>query len=171
MAPSQPFGESVSDSMASASVPLQNIDHAIGPNGNGAFEQALLYALQAMRFGDFSIRLPGDQTGLPGKIVDTFNDIVAANERMAQQLEHVGNVVGREGKARQRAEFGLLSGALGGMETSINTLIDNLLWPTAAVTRAIAAVAQGDLIQTVHLDETDGPIRVSSCAQRRLSTR
>jgi len=38
------------------------------------------------------------------------------------------------------------------MENSVNTLIDDLLWPTTAVTRAIAAVAQGDLLQTVRLD-------------------
>jgi hypothetical protein len=33
-----------------------------------------------------------------------------------------------------------------------NTLIDDLLWPTSAVTHAISAVAQGDLLQTVRLD-------------------
>ena len=49
-------------------------------------------------WGDFSVRLPGDQTGLSGKIADTFNEIVAANERMANQLARVGQVVGREGK-------------------------------------------------------------------------
>src|SRR5678810_481803 len=38
------------------------------------------------------------------------------------------------------------------MEASVNTLIDDLLWPTTEVTRALAAVAQGDLLQTVRLD-------------------
>ncbi|HTS91163.1 MAG TPA: hypothetical protein VMG55_04105, partial [Stellaceae bacterium] len=57
--------------------------------------QMLLEALQAMRVGDFSIRMPHDQIGLMGKIADTFNEIVAANERMAMQLELVGEVVGR----------------------------------------------------------------------------
>src|ERR1700737_2430949 len=52
----------------------------------------LLHALQAMRIGDFSVRLPGNQTGLAGKIADTFNEIVVANERMAHQLEQVGHV-------------------------------------------------------------------------------
>src|SRR5262249_29760553 len=47
----------------------------------------LLGALQAMRRGDFSVRLAGHQTGIAGKIADTFNDIVAATQRMAQQLE------------------------------------------------------------------------------------
>jgi len=105
----------------------------------------MLQALQAMRVGDFSVRLPADRTGLAGKIADTFNEIVAANERMAHELEYVGQVVGREGKTRQRVKFGLASGAWGEMEGSVNTLIDDLLWPTTAVTHAITAVARGDL--------------------------
>ena len=44
------------------------------------------------------------------------------------------------------------------METSVNTLIDDLLWPTTEVTRAIAAVAQGDLLQTVRLDVDGRPL-------------
>ena len=48
-------------------------------NGHGFGMHELLHALQAMRIGDFSVRLPSDQTGLEGKIADTFNEIVAAN--------------------------------------------------------------------------------------------
>ncbi|MGC1786083.1 MAG: hypothetical protein WA718_05035, partial [Terriglobales bacterium] len=36
----------------------------------------ILASLQTMRDGDFSVRLPGNWTGLAGKIADTFNDIV-----------------------------------------------------------------------------------------------
>ncbi|MGA3398795.1 MAG: HAMP domain-containing protein [Acetobacteraceae bacterium] len=119
----------------------------------------LLHVLQAMRTGNFSVRLPTDRTGLEGKIADTFNEIVAANERMAQELEHVGQVVGREGKTRTRVRFGLSGGAWGGMESSVNQLIDDLLWPTTAVTHAITAVAQGDLLQTVRLDVDGRPLQ------------
>jgi HAMP domain-containing protein len=38
------------------------------------------------------------------------------------------------------------------MESSVNTLIDDLLWPTTEVTRALAAVAQGDLTRSMQLD-------------------
>jgi HAMP domain-containing protein/CheY-like chemotaxis protein/signal transduction histidine kinase len=112
----------------------------------------LLHALQAMRVGDFSVRMAGDRVGIMGKIADTFNDIVGTNQRMARQLERVGQVVGRDGRTRQRVRFGLSDGAWGEMEASVNSLIDDLLWPTTEVTRAIAAVAQGDLLQTVPLD-------------------
>src|ERR1700735_1667741 len=119
----------------------------------------LLQALQAMRVGDFSVRMAGDRVGIMGKIADTFNDIVATNQRMAKQVERVGQVVGREGKTRQRIRLGLSDGAWGEIETSVNSLIDDLLWPTTEVTRAIAAVAQGDLLRTVALDVDGRPLQ------------
>jgi HAMP domain-containing protein/CheY-like chemotaxis protein/signal transduction histidine kinase len=128
------------------------------PNGKSDPLQDLLHALQAMRSGDFSVRMTGDHLGIEGKIADTFNEIVAANQRMAQQLERVGQVVGREGKTRQRVKFDLASGSWADMEGSVNTLIDDLLWPTREVTRAVAAVAQGDLLQTVQLDVDGRPL-------------
>src|SRR6202007_1042732 len=91
------------------------------------------------------------------KIADTFNEIVANNQRMAQQLEHVGQLVGREGQTRNRAELASGAGSWGAMEGSINQLIDDLLWPTTEVTRAIEAVAQGNLLQTVRLDVDGRP--------------
>src|ERR1700710_618685 len=127
-------------------------------NGNPDSSQDLLHALQAMRSGAFSVRMTGNHLGIEGKIADTFNEIVAANQRMAQQLERVGQVVGREGKTRQRVKFGLASGSWADMEGSVNTLIDDLLWPTREVTRAVAAVAQGDLLQTVQLDVDGRPL-------------
>ncbi|MCW1993052.1 UNVERIFIED_ORG: HAMP domain-containing protein/CheY-like chemotaxis protein/signal transduction histidine kinase [Bradyrhizobium japonicum] len=105
------------------------------------------------------MRMSGDYLGIDGKIADTFNEIIAANQRMAQQLELVGQVVGREGKTRQRVKFGLASGSWADMEGSVNTLIDDLLWPTREVTRAVAAVAQGDLLETVKLDVDGRPLR------------
>jgi hypothetical protein len=161
--------EAIAD--AEAAIPPAAAPEQNGPDAmNGGTDPAMydfLRALQAMRVGDFSVRMAGDQVGLAGKIADTFNEIVAANQRMAQQLERVGQVVGKEGKTRQRVKFGLSSGAWSEMETSVNSLIDDLLWPTTEVTRAIAAVAQGDLLQTVRLD-VDG--RPSSCNRPPSST-
>ena len=57
----------------------------------------ILAGLQTMRDGNFSVRLPGSWTGLEGKIADTFNEIVAANEQMAQELKRVGKAVGKDG--------------------------------------------------------------------------
>src|SRR5690348_1441827 len=138
--------------------PSSVADHALeGDRHVQAHE--LLSALQAMRQGDFSVRMSGDRLGLEGKIADTFNEIAAANQRMAQQLEHIGQRIGKEGKTKQRVRLGLTSGAWGEMEGSINTLIDDLLWPSMEVTRAISAVSQGDLLKTVRLEVDGRPLQ------------
>ncbi|MGE0005401.1 MAG: HAMP domain-containing protein, partial [Parvibaculaceae bacterium] len=112
-----------------------------------------------MRGGNFSVRLPAHGPGIGGRMAEAFNEICAANQSIAQQLEKVGTVVGKDGRTRQRVKFGLSHGAWGEMETSVNTLIDDLLWPTAEVTRAVAAVAQGNLLHTVRLDVDGRPLK------------
>ena len=119
----------------------------------------MLQALQAAKAGDFTARMRGDWDGLPGKIADTFNEIIATNQRMAGQLHRVGEVVGKEGLTNQRVTLGLTHGAWGEMEESVNSLIDDLLRPTAEVTRTIAAVAQGDLLQPMRLDVNGRPLK------------
>jgi HAMP domain-containing protein/CheY-like chemotaxis protein/GAF domain-containing protein len=118
----------------------------------------ILASLQTMRKGDFSVRLPVAWTGIQGKIADAFNDIVAANGQMAAELTRVGQAVGKEGRTRERMRFEQHRGAWGEMEVSLNTLIEDLLRPTTEVTRAIAAVAQGNLTQTVRLDVDGRPL-------------
>src|SRR5207302_1973897 len=123
----------------------------LGTETKSLDQRKLLRVLQAVRDGDFSVRLASDQTGLAGKVADTFNEIVASNERLARELERAGQIVGKDGKPRHRMASERRSGAWGAMEASVNTLIDDLLWPTAEVTRTISAVAKGDLQQTMSL--------------------
>src|ERR1700761_2330667 len=118
----------------------------------------ILESLQTMRDGNFSARLPVAWTGLSGKIADTFNEIIAANERMAVELKRVGQAGGKEGRTRERTSFQQSRGAWGEMQSSINTLVEDLLRPTNEMTRAIAAVAQGNLNQTVRLDVSGRPL-------------
>ena len=142
-----------------AKASLKSNGHASGRSEIGPAElRAILASLQTMRDGNFSVRLPGAWTGLAGKIADTFNDIVAANQQMAQELKRVGQVVGKEGSTRERTRLRAPRGAWGEMEVSINTLVEDLLRPTAEVTRAIAAVAQGNLTQTVRIDVDGRPL-------------
>src|SRR5258708_3946939 len=69
-----------------------------GSNGSSRVPEDLsliLGSLQTMRDGDFSVRLPGHWTGIAGKIADTFNEIVTANQQIAQELKRAGQVVGK----------------------------------------------------------------------------
>ncbi len=116
---------------------------------------AILHSLCRMKDGDFSARLPVAWTGLAGKVADSLNEIMSVNEQMAMELKRISRDVGKEGKARERLRIQMRRGQWGEMEASVNTLVEDLLRPTTEVTRAIAAVAQGNLTQTVRL-EVDG---------------
>jgi HAMP domain-containing protein len=119
----------------------------------------LLRALQSVRDGDFSVRLPSDKTGIIGKLADTFNEIVVSNQRMAHEMERAGQIIGKEGRTRHRVSIDRRAGSWGAMEGSINTLIEDLLWPTTEVTRTITAVAKGDLSQTMRLEVDGRPLQ------------
>src|SRR6185503_8357317 len=114
-------------------------DKGHGVNGRAVLHD-LLEALQAMRAGDFTIRMRAGGDGIEGKIADTFNEIVAANQVLAHQLEAVGQVVGREGRTRKRVKLGFAYGAWGEMESSINTMIRQLGVVTSEVTRVAREV-------------------------------
>src|SRR6185436_9901985 len=115
----------------------------------------LLTAMLALRDGEFSVRMPSDLTGINGKIADTFNEIAAISERRARETARVSHAVGKEGKLKQRMNVPGVAGGWADEVAAVNMLIDDLAWPTTEVTRAIGAVAKGDLGQSMAL-EVDG---------------
>jgi HAMP domain-containing protein/signal transduction histidine kinase/DNA-binding response OmpR family regulator len=128
------------------------------PESDSSELAVILETLLSVRNGDFSVRLPVVWTGLTGRIADTFNEIVAANQQMALELRRLGQTLGKEGKIRERVRFNMPNGAWGEMEGSVNTLTEDLLRPITEVTRAIAGVAQGNLTQTVRMEVDNRPL-------------
>jgi hypothetical protein len=82
--------------------------------------------LTAVKKGDFSSRMPTDQTGIAGKIYDTINEIIEKNETLTSELGRISEVVGKEGKIAQCATLHQASGALGSCINSVNALITDL---------------------------------------------
>src|SRR4051812_42239002 len=107
-------------------------------------QQHLLEAILSFRGGDFSVRLPSGWEGLYGKIADAFNDVLTMSELRARETARVSNVVGREGRLKQRMTTAGMVGGWADEVDAMNTLIDNLVRPTIEVTRTIGAVAKGD---------------------------
>src|SRR2546430_9134775 len=118
-------------------------------NSNEPDAKQLLAALGAFKRGDFSARLPGDWTGIAGKIADTFNEVIRTSQRMTQELERIRRVVGKEGRITQRASLGDVSDSWARTIGSVNDLIGDLVHPTSEVARVIGAVAKGDLSKTM----------------------
>src|SRR5437762_1342218 len=112
----------------------------------------LLRALMAFKRGDFSVRLPDDWTGVAGKIADTFNEVIAKNERLTLELDRIGRAVGKKGRITQRASLGDVSNSWADAIQSVNGLIGDLVHPTSEMARVIGAVAKGDLSKTMATD-------------------
>jgi signal transduction histidine kinase/DNA-binding response OmpR family regulator/HAMP domain-containing protein len=119
----------------------------------------LLESLNALRAGDFSVRLPCHWTGVDGKIADTANEIAATHARLAAAVERVSGAVGNEGKLGQRLVFDRLEGAWGEEVDAINSMIDNLVHPVREVGRVIGAVARGDLAENMQLQSEGRALR------------
>ena len=119
----------------------------------------LVSALRALRRGDFSVRLPEEVDGIDGEIASLFNEVVGMNEALTNEFERISKVVGKEGKITQRAR---VRGATGGWDSklrAINELIDDMVQPTAEVSRVIGAVAKGDLSQNMTVEIDGRPLR------------
>jgi signal transduction histidine kinase/HAMP domain-containing protein/CheY-like chemotaxis protein len=132
-------------------------------NGSAAVQEQALRELQATlraaRAGDFSARLNTRRSGLPGEIAADFNELVATNQRMANEMVRVGRIIGHEGRMTVRAS---LPGATGQWQTaveSVNSLIDDLVRPTTEVARVIGAVAEGDLSQKMAMKIEGQPVK------------
>jgi HAMP domain-containing protein/signal transduction histidine kinase/DNA-binding response OmpR family regulator len=119
----------------------------------------LVAALRSLRRGDFSVRLPEDDPDFDGEIATLFNEVVSLNQEITGEFERLSTVVGKEGKITQRAR---VRGAVGGWETklrAVNELIDDMVQPTAEVSRVIGAVAKGDLSQAMAVEIDGRPLR------------
>ena len=132
------------------------------------FAHALLSAMLSFKQGDFSVRLSSSLTGVNGKIADAFNDIALLSETRARETSRVTHAVGKEGKLKQRMHVAGVTGGWSDEVAAINTLIDDLVWPTTEVTRAVGAVAKGDLGQSMALEVDGRPLEGEFLRSARL---
>jgi len=119
----------------------------------------LLQALQAVKSGDFSVRLPDKRNGVLGAINKAFNEVVSLNEDMAKEVVRVGSIVGREGRMTERATLKGATGSWAVSVDSVNALVEDLARPTTEVARVITAVAAGDLTQKMALEIEGTPVK------------
>ncbi|MDX2186048.1 MAG: HAMP domain-containing protein [Opitutaceae bacterium] len=115
----------------------------------------LLVAMVAFRDGDFSVRLPADWSGIEGRIAEAFNQTVALEQGVANEVTRLSVTVGKEGRLKQRMSLPGATGLWAARVDSLNELLDDLVRPTTEVARTIGAVAKGDLGQSMEL-EVDG---------------
>jgi signal transduction histidine kinase/HAMP domain-containing protein/ActR/RegA family two-component response regulator len=115
-------------------------------------ETMLLAVLSDFKNGDFDVRMPLQWTGMAGKIADTLNEVIAANQTLEKEMARVSRVVGKEGMLSQRVALRGSDRVWSGTIESINSLIEELVRPTSEMQRVIGAVADGDLSKKITAD-------------------
>ena len=129
------------------------------PDAPDLAQRQLLAALRSMARGDFSVRV---STGLPGidaDIAEAFNDVVSLNARMVKEFERISDVVGIDGRIKERAELTQAPGSWADYMRSLNSLIDDLTHPIAETSRVLGAVSRGDLSQQMALEIDGRPLK------------
>ena len=114
--------------------------------------KVLLDVLARVKVGDFTARMPLEWTGVAGKVADSLNEVILANQSLEKELARVSRVVGKEGELSKRAVMHGSAQSWSGSLESVNSLIDALVRPTSEMQRVIGAVADGDLSKKVSAD-------------------
>jgi len=117
----------------------------------------LLRTLEAFEQGHFAARAPLGPSRSP--VVRALNNVIGMNERVADELERVSRVVGKEGKLMERAALKSGRGSWGTSIAAVNTLIGDLVQPTIEVARVIDEVAEGNLSRTMPLEIEGRPVK------------
>ena len=108
-------------------------------------EAQLVEVLTAFRDGDFSLRMPADKIGMPGKICDLLNETIAIAQRSTETIEDVSLSTEGAGLIRQEVRIDGATGSWAGLAEATTRIVRDLIAPMAEVSRVMDAVARGDL--------------------------
>jgi len=139
------------NSPVGASVPRNGARH-MSENDNQLHIEHVLAALEALKKGNFSTRLPVAWTGIAGKVADSFNGVAELMSNSTEELSRISRVVGKEGRIQERLSVGHVTGDWSERVNSVNTLLDCLAHPIRETARVIGAVAKGDLSQSMAME-------------------
>jgi HAMP domain-containing protein/CheY-like chemotaxis protein len=148
--------------MPSSTTPSQPRTAGNGGKPRGSTEhldhRQLLAALRGLKRGDFAVRLPDDLSGVDGQICEAFNEVVAMARAVRDEATEACAAIGKDGRARRRLRR-VGAGGWGDYVGVVNQMVDDLTGHTEEIARVVAAVAKGDLEQTIDLEGPEAPLR------------
>src|ERR1051326_1583600 len=134
------------------SVPVLEKENVVESEKIYQQRKMLFETLTLVKNGDFTVRMPLDETGLFGKICDTLNEVIDMNQRMTEEFTKGANTIGKQGKLNMRLELPNARGSWATSVESFNTLISDLVHPTIEIANVISSVAKGNLSEQMPLE-------------------
>ena len=158
--PARPPGGATESADASTGPDSTGPDSAPGGEWIRATElRPLLAAMNAMRDGDFTVRVDGTGEGVLGEMSSVYNQLVTRNAHLGSELQRVRREVMRQGRLDERIAASPGQGAWATNVDAMNQLVDALVGPVANATRVLDAVAAGDLTQRVDMHDGNRQLR------------
>jgi HAMP domain-containing protein/signal transduction histidine kinase/CheY-like chemotaxis protein len=115
-------------------------------------------AMTAMRDGTFTKRLtPLD--GPLAELASLYNEIAERQQHLSSELSRVRRLAGRDGRHDERLRHGVGTGSWATSTDDANSLVDDLVRPTAEVARVVAAVSAGDLAERMDVRRGSRPLK------------
>ena len=106
----------------------------------------------AFRDGNFSVPVPGDCSGMDGRIAEARNQPIGHKAQTTTEARRLFSLVGKERNLKRCMPLPGAIGEWAGKFEAINSLIEGLVCPTSNVAQTIGAMAGGDLGQSMEVD-------------------
>ena len=111
----------------------------------------VLYALDAFKKGDVSVRLTKQNDDIFAEIAEAYNSMVAMIGGVGGEVSRISKVAGVEGNLKARAAIDGSSGFWRDMINNINGLVDSIAVPVLEVVKVLKNISRGNLDESFQI--------------------
>ncbi|MEJ8756742.1 HAMP domain-containing protein [Pontibacter sp. H259] len=111
----------------------------------------VLYALDAFKKGDISVRLTKQNNDIFAEIAEAYNSMVEMIGGVGGEVSRISKVAGVEGNLKARASAENASGFWKDMINNINGLVDSIAVPVLEVGKVLKNISRGNLDETFQI--------------------
>jgi len=111
----------------------------------------VLYALDAFKKGDVSVRLTKQNDDIFAEIAEAYNSMVEMIGGVGGEVSRISKVVGVEGNLKARASADGAAGFWRDMLTNINGLVDSIAVPVLEVGKVLKNISRGNLDESFQI--------------------
>ncbi|SNR32742.1 methyl-accepting chemotaxis protein [Hymenobacter mucosus] len=111
----------------------------------------VLYALDAFKKGDVSVRLTKQNDDIFAEIAEAYNSMVEMIGGVGGEVSRISKVAGVEGNLKARASADNAAGFWRDMINNINGLVDSIAVPVLEVGKVLKNISKGNLDETFQI--------------------
>ncbi|MBT2557516.1 HAMP domain-containing protein [Hymenobacter sp. ISL-91] len=111
----------------------------------------VLYALDAFKKGDVSVRLTKQNDDIFAEIAEAYNSMVDMIAGVGGEVSRISKVAGVEGNLKARASVDNAAGFWRDMINNINGLVDSIAVPVLEVGKVLKNISRGNLDETFQI--------------------